>query len=578
MTESRAGGPSSSPIQAIRPTFRRRREGGGAFSQADLLRWVYIGRLTLATGIILAALFVWGQARPEETFVATTVFLTAILVTAGGFWYTHVLARDPGRNFLYGQIVFDVLAVSAIVWVTGGGQSNFVWIYILVISAGALLLPLQGGVLIGILASILYFAVIVWGHSETLTGGVLLQLGLFTMVALVTGLLGDRLRRAGLALGAVQSELRLLQMDTGEILDSIATAILTVDGDGRVAYMNPAAEGLLGLRGEEWIGEPLARVVEKAAPDLATVVRRSLEEGQALSRQRVAARRGGEDRSLGVSTTVQSGEDGPRSVTAIFQDITDLERMEALNRRNERLEAVAELSAAMAHEIKNPLSSIRSAVEQFTHPRLAGDDRERLTGMVVRESERLSRLLSDFIDFSRLQIGRVEAVDLRELVRECVSVVRQHPDATERDVDVGMTGGDGELRVHADPDLLHRAVFNLVLNAVQFSPDGGTVEVADLRTEASRGGAARVAVEDPVRVSVRDSGPGVAPQDVGRIFDPFYTTRKGGSGLGLAVVHRSVEAHDGAVLASLRPEGGSEFQIYLPAGPPEAERTEEVVG
>ncbi len=551
------------------PLFRagsRLREGAGSLSQRELLRWLYVGRLTLVSGILLAALSVWGRAQPDQTFVATSVFVAALIVTAIGSWYTHVMEREPGRNFLYGQIVFDVLVVSAIVHVTGGGESNFVWIYILVISAGALLLPLPGGVLIGALASILYFAVIVWGHSETLSGGVVLQIGLFAMVALVTGVLGDRLRRAGMALGAVQSELKRLRMDTGEILDTIATAVLTVDGEGRMVYMNPAGETLLGLRFDQWIGAPVVTAVEDIAPELGSLVRRSLEDGIPRARRKAIAHREGEEVTLGISTTVRPGDHGTRSVTAIFQDITDLERLAVLNRRNERLEAVAELSAAMAHEIKNPLASIRSAVEQFTKPSLAQEDRELLTRMVVTESDRLSRLLSEFIDFSRLQLGRVAEVDVAHLVRECIAVVKQHPEATERRIVIHEVGINGPVMAPADVDLLHRAVFNLLLNAVQFSPDESAVEVEleDLRPAFRADGSGVAGVPDPVRISIRDSGPGVPPEVASRIFDPFYTTRRGGSGLGLAVVHRALEAHRGAVLVGPSAHGGAEFRIYLP--------------
>jgi two-component system sensor histidine kinase PilS (NtrC family) len=255
-----------------------------------------------------------------------------------------------------------------------------------------------------------------------------------------------------------------------------------------------------------------------------------------------------------------------RSVTAIFQDITDLDRLEALNRRTERLEAVAELSAAMAHEIKNPLASIRSAVEQFSNPGLGIPDRRTLTGMVIRESERLSRLLSDFIDFARVRMGRVESLDLREIVGECAAVVRRHPETERRGVRIELQTGPAGVRAPGDADLLHRAVFNLILNAVQFSPEGGTVrlEVTDL---GGNPGGFEIAVPRPVRIRVVDSGPGVPEEQVGRIFDPFFTTREGGTGLGLSVVYRAVEVHRGIVLVDRGHEGGAEFNVYLPGEP-----------
>ena len=558
-----AGARSTGPFWARARLFLEGREGGAAFARADVLRWLYLGRLALISGVLVAALVVWTEVPPLQTFMATSMFLLGLLVTAGGFWYTHVLKRDSGENFLYGQVIFDVLLVTGIVHITGGGESNLAWIYILVISEGALLLPLPGGVLLGALAAILYFADLVWGHSENFNPPMFLQVGLFALVALATGILGDRLRRAGITLGAVQSELRRLRIDTGDILATISTGVVTVDEEGSLLYMNPAAEQLLGMDARRWRGAPVLGAIENAAPELVAHLRRSLDAGVTLFRHKASAIRGQERITLGVSTTLREEPGTPRTVTAIFQDITDLERLELLNRRAERLEAVAELSAAMAHEIKNPLASIRSAVEQFARPGLEGPDRETLTRMVVRESDRLSRLLSDLINSSRMRIGRVAELDLSELVRECAAVVSRHPETTARNVRIAFESGSGEVRVPGDADLLHRAVFNLILNAVQFSPLGGVVHL-DVEDVSAGRALPEIDVARPVRVRVQDSGPGVPDNEVGRIFDPFFTTREGGTGLGLSVVYRAVEAHRGVVLVERSNGGGAEFNIYLP--------------
>ncbi|MEX0935735.1 MAG: ATP-binding protein, partial [Gemmatimonadota bacterium] len=436
------------------------------------------------------------------------------------------------------------------------------WLYILVISEGALLLPLPGGVLIGALAAILYFGDIVWGHAETLSGNVLLQIGLFALVAFATGVLGDRLRRAGIALGVAQTELRRLRMDTGDILETISTGVVTVEEKGRLIYMNPAAEALLGMDSRQWRGALVFDAIGRVAPELLDLLRRALEERVTLLRYTATAFRGDEQVVLGVSTTLREEKGVPAAVTAIFQDITDLEKLAVLNRRNERLQAVAELSAAMAHEIKNPLASIRSAVEQFARPSLDPSDRETLTRMIVRESDRLSRLLSDFIDFSRVRIGQLDSVPMDAVLREAAMLVRRHPDAERRGVEITIRPEETDLRIPGDPDLLHRAFFNLILNAVQFSPDGAVVQV-EVDDPRGSDGMRNIDVPSPVRVRIRDSGPGVPDEEVARIFDPFFTTREGGSGLGLSVVHRAVEAHNGLIFVD-RWSGGAEFNVYLP--------------
>ncbi len=538
-------------------------EGFASLSRDRLLRWLFIGRMALVAGILLGAFRVWGQVQPEQTLIATILFVAALVVTAGSVWWTRVLGREPGPNYLFGQVAFDTLLVTGVVHLTGGPESNFAWLYILVISEGALLLPFAGGVLIGAFASILYFADIVWGHEGSVPGSAILQITLFAIVALATGFLGDRLRRAGLALGDVQTELRRLRLDTGEILATISTGVMTLDEDGRLLYMNPAAEGLLALDRMQWEGAPVLTAVEGPSPGLAEVLRRSLTEGVTLFRAKVMATRGESVVTLGVSTTVREEAGKPRSVTAIFQDITDLERIDALNRRTERLEAVAELSASMAHEIKNPLASIRSAVEQFASPTLELADRETLIRMVVRESDRLSRLLSEFIDFARLRVGRRQRLDLRVLVRDAAAVVESHPAVEGRRLVFQEDGDSTPLHLQGDADLLHRAFFNLLLNAVQFSPEGGEVRIR-MEDARERGAPPGLGVEAPIFISIRDTGPGIPEEDLPRLFDPFFSTRAGGSGLGLAVVHRAVDAHRGVVLALNGDRGGAEFNVYLP--------------
>ena len=184
---------------------------------------------------------------------------------------------------------------------------------------------------------------------------------------------------------------------------------------------------------------------------------------------------------------------------------------------------------------------------------------------MVSESERLSRLLSGFIEFSVLRMGRSGEVDLAALARDCATLVGKHPEL-KVGVRILESGLNREVRVPGDPDLLHRAIFNLVLNAAQFAGPAGIVRVT-LEDQEECAGTVGTTVRTPVCLKVSDSGPGVKPEELTRIFDPFFTSRTGGSGLGLAVVHRAVEAHEGVVLVDEGPDGGAEFRIFLPGSP-----------
>jgi two-component system sensor histidine kinase PilS (NtrC family) len=530
---------------------------------------MYIGRLCLAAAIFAAVAWIWKDAPPRTTLAVTLILVVTSAFTAASFWYTHVLGRRPGESVLYGQVVFDAFLVTGAIHLTGGGESTFAPLYILVICAAAVLLPLLGGLLVGLLTSILYFTDIVLGHHSTLTAGVMLQIGLFAVVAVVTGVLGDRLRQTGTALGQVETELRLLRLDTDDILGGISTGILTVDGQGHLAYLNPAAAELLSLPASQWLGKPVLKVLDEIAPGMGAAIARSAETRKPIRRYETDEIQNG-SLVLGMSTTLMergSEEDPP--VTAIFQDITERKRIDTLRRRAERLEAIAELSASLAHEIKNPLASIRSAVEQLAGGGIDPDDKQLLEVLVVRESDRVSRLLAEFIDFARVKVTDPQPVDLPAVVRNVIALVRAHPDAAGRAIEAAPSQALEGFAVMGDEDLLHRAVFNLVLNAAQWAGKGGQVTVAldalDSDILSPSFGASQV-----LRLRVTDTGPGVPPEAIEQIFDPFFTLRPGGTGLGLALVQRAVDAHGGAIFVDAVPppeNSGGTFNLYLPALP-----------
>jgi two-component system sensor histidine kinase PilS (NtrC family) len=267
---------------------------------------------------------------------------------------------------------------------------------------------------------------------------------------------------------------------------------------------------------------------------------------------------------IGLSTTTfQTAADGESSVTAIFTDISEMQQLQELHVRAERLEAVAALSASLAHEIRNPLASIRSSVEQLARSAGGGSDDKVLAALVVRESDRLSRLLNEFLDFSRVRATNLEPVDLMAVVRDAAQMVREHPD-TGPGVEIVVQGEP--LKVEADEDLLHRIVTNLILNAAQAMNGAGRIEaIVDEPdpAELPRG----ADFDRPVRLRVRDNGPGIDPELQPRLFQPFVSGRPGGggSGLGLAIVQRAVAAHRGLVFLESELGEGTVFTILLHA-------------
>jgi signal transduction histidine kinase len=427
--------------------------GGG---RERVLRVLYVGRLSLATAIFLAAIVVWRAADSTATLLATLAFVSALLFTAGSMLYIVKKAARPGDKFFYVQVLFDLFLVTTVVHLTQAGTpSQLAPLYILVIAVSALVLPATGVLLIALLGDVLYFAVTIVDQASPFDIPVLVQLGIFGAVALGCGYIGARLREANAGREEMAAELAAFRLREADI--------------------------------------------------------------------------------------------------------------ERLHTRAERLEAVAEMSASLAHEIKNPLASIRSAAELLAKVPGADDDTRTLTRLVQRESDRLSRLLSEFLDFARTGVTSVRRLDIVEIARHAAALVGAHPDRPEQ-VTIRELFPSGTLVVVGDDDLLHRAIFNLLLNAVQASPPGGEVrlEAVELANHQLPQQAEHFS-RGAIMLRISDQGRGIPDSIKERLFEPFVTTKSGGSGLGLSIVHRAVEAHHGFILVDTPdPEGGTRFTVILP--------------
>ncbi len=403
--------------------------------------------------------------------------------------------------------------------------------------------------------------------------GVGVQLAVFAVVAVGSGYVALRLRQAGSGREALAAQLVKVQLEAAEILRTIRSGIVTVDSQGRLLYANPAASELLGLDLRSFTGRPLLPSLLGVSPQLADLLERSARDGVRTTRAEGIIRRHGEEFAIGVTTTVADGTrpDGSVTATAIFQDISDSNRIQALHIRAERLQAVAELSASLAHEIRNPLASIRSATEQLSRRRvLVGsnddDDEGILHGLVVREADRLSRLLAEVLDFARARVTRLDALDVGALSQTAARLAAAHPDRGPG-VQVRIDIAPDLPRLAGDEDLLHRAIFNLVLNAVQaVSTDGHVVVEVDRCPPDGVDGSSVAVTGELIAISVTDDGPGIPLELKDRVFEPFVSGKIGGTGLGLPVVHRAVEAHRGVVLVDRLPKG-TRFCIVLPVTP-----------
>src|SRR2546422_7372916 len=537
-------------------------QGSAIPTARELLRLVYIGRVCLAIAIYITAALKIRVAAPLDILVTSLLLVTAAAVTLASYWHTHFRRKLPGPTFLYLQALFDVFLITAVVHMPGGAASDLASLYVILIAVTALLMPPANAGLVTLFAGLLYFADVFWGHSATFTAGVWIQLAVFALVAVVTAYVASRVNVMGAEREALAAEVRQVQLEADDVLRNLRTGVLTVDADGRLLYANPASGEILGFKAREWLGRSVMPEFARLAPEFWAAVTSTARRGVRLMRVEATLHRPDHSFPIGVTTTTLDGPVGARPrVSAIFTDISDSKRLEELHLRAERLEAVAELSSSLAHEIKNPLASIRSSVEQLGRAKRVNADEKFLTSLVVRETDRLSRLLSEFLDFSRVRATECRPLDLRTVAAAAIRLVREHPDCPE-DAVIDLMGDATPME--GDEDLLHRVVSNLVLNAVQATGKGARVVVRTGRPPSHElpGGAG---IETPVSLRVSDTGRGIPETLRARLFEPFVTGRVGGTGLGLAIVQRAVDAHRGLVLVDSTPGQGTTFTVYFPA-------------
>jgi two-component system sensor histidine kinase PilS (NtrC family) len=556
---------SSAPLaRAAVPTVPdRRRPGKNTLpDQRTLLTWLFAGRLVLATGVLLGAGLVWTE-RPQESFFVSVAVVFALVFTLYGAGTVFLLRRAPSNSFFLVQALVDLGLVTTILHFAGQPQSAFPALYVLVVAAYSLLMPPAWVAVTAVLASALFLGDTVASHGLSLDSASWAQIVVFNLVFAIVAVLGHRLREAGMEQATLATELQRVRLEADDILRNIRSGVLTVDGFGRLAFINPTAERLLDLDGEALIGLPVLDQLKTRSSELWAAAVAGIRNGRKISRgEGMVVQGAGRVFPIGLSTTTfrQEAQEAP-SVTAIFTDISDLKEVQELHMRAERLEAVAELSASLAHEIRNPLASIRSSVEQLARSKHADEDERFLSGLIVRESDRLSRLLSEFLDFARVRATHFAPLDLHSVVVAVVRLIRAHPDCRP---DATITIEGEHTLLEGDEDLLHRVVANLVLNAVQAArgPMKVTVSVSVAQASEIPHG---TDLEHAIRLQVRDNGPGIPEEVRERLFQPFVSGRSGGSGLGLAIVQRAVEAHRGLVLVDSGPGSGTTFTIFLPA-------------
>ena len=522
------------------------------FDERNWLGWlvrVRIFILTVLLAIELAVAQFSPAPVPMRLFISTILFwysLSLFYILLLSFWQEHRLQAAL-------QVLTDVVLVTLVVHETGGWDSSLNFLYPLVIIVATVLLPRVWAGLVAALAFILYGTVLELNYYglvpsyctthpglKALQAIIFVNLFAFLAVAYLAGLLTHKLRQVGVQLKDASGALENLQALHENVIHSISSGLITTGLDGRITLVNAAAQRLLERTAAELLGAPVAQLFLDPLPsvesqhgevrfDPATRFRKTL-------RVRVSA--------------LSVAEKGDVGYVYVFDDLTEIRRLEREVRMQDRLAAVGRLAAAIAHEIRNPLTSIAGSVSMLSGLPEMNEDHRRLLDIVTRESQRLNAIITDFLAYSRTKKYQFDRVDLIHLVEDTLTLMDHRMAAEKTGIEIKRRFVP-EAWVLADGDKLKQVFWNLCENAVRAMKGGGTLT------------ATVESIGDDWQVSFIDTGMGMTPQQIEKIFEPFQSNFEGGTGLGLAIVYQIVQAHEGKVWARSKPGQGTTFVLRL---------------
>jgi len=485
-----------------------------------------------------------------EIFPArTSVFHFISAVYGLSILYIVLLPRVKPLLMAYAQLVIDVFAVITLVHLTGGIESWFSFLLILVVIGAGIIINKRAGILIASLSSILYGMLLeyqYYGLAGAPGPGLVERdfiynifsnvLALFVS-AYLTGYISSRLEKTTRNLEEKVLDFRELSVFNEEVVENVPSGLVTTDLAGKILFFNRAAETITGKGRNDVIGEDIHAIFSFLG---------DLDRVHARAEGTISA--GNEKKIIGTTvSSMRNGEGQGIGYIAIFQDLTQIKGMQEEIRRKEKWAAIGELSANIAHEIRNPLASLRGSIEMLKNARLSPPQRDSLMQIAVSEMDRLNRIITDFLTYSRPTRPEPQGIELNQLLKgTCDLLAKSVPANIKLDLDL-----PGSISLNADPQRLQQVFFNLALNAFEAMPGGGT-----LRIESARNGRF-------TEVRFMDTGCGIPAENREKIFFPFFTTKDTGTGLGLSIAMRIVEDHGGTIKLRTGPEG-SAFSIFLP--------------
>jgi two-component system sensor histidine kinase PilS (NtrC family) len=533
------------------------------------LQWLLFSRLATAAAL-LAVVGLTERENTPHSFVPELATVAGATVILSVFYLLTLRTRIPHRTQGYIQFSLDICIVTWLVYRTGDVESPFLALYLIITFAACALLGRTGVSLVGALGGVLYVSIGVVTMSGILPRAsgwkayeganlawtqFMFSLNLIAIfaVAILSSQLAERIRRSETQLANATKDLADYRLFNDRIIESMRSGLVTTDLRGNIITFNHAAEEITGYRAVDVRGKEVFTIFGD--------IEKQIEAGLESIRTRTRLPRfdigcktaDGREIHLGFSVAPLVDEaENSRGYVLTFQDLTEVMELEREVRRQERLAALGKMAAGLAHEIRNPLASMRGSVQVLASELSFSQDQSQLMQIVLRESDRLNRIVSDFLTYARPPKVERSVIELTSLLSETVALLRNSPELRP-DHSIAEDYPDEQVLYQGDPNQIRQILWNLARNAVQAMPQGGELRVS-LDAQANR----------DVTIAFSDTGQGMSREQKERLFEPFNSS-SGGTGLGMAIVYQLVRDHNGKILVDSEAGKGTRIAIKLPA-------------
>ena len=536
--------------------------------------WLILIRAIISVILLGSATFM--QVTAPGSFAVDPFFFLIGLIFALTFVYALGLRYVERHRWIVDvQLAGDALVVSSFIYFTGGITSYFTSLYVLPIIAASTIQFRRGGLLVATLSTVLYGGLVVaqylaasglrpdpWlmAYVQTLPAGSVARytvsinvLGFFA-VALLSGSLANSLRSAGARLREASTEIADLQALNQHVIDSLPSGLATTDQAHRILTFNRGAEAITGVTCHAAVGRGIDEVLQLPTQVMESIQSDLRSKGARRHEFRYRALNDRTEKEIGLTATHLETPGGRVGLLFTFQDVTAIKKLERDAAIQQRLAAVGEMAAGIAHEIRNPLASMSGSIQILRQELPLSSEQEQLMDIVLRESERLNTTIRSFLAYARPQRFQIARFDVRRALNDTALLLRNSAEVLEGHeivVDVPAT----ELWYEADEGQIKQIVWNLATNGLRAMPKGGRLHLIGAVEPSS----------DGVVLTVQDEGIGIPPGELDALFQPFHGTFAKGSGLGLAIVHRIVSDYNGEIQVSSQPNAGTTVSVRLPA-------------